>query len=180
MRAGYDKYPLKGQCHDIQWFLRFFCASRKMATARASVADIRPWQLDQLREELHRPRRVEQKSLSSRKCRFPRCSLVAAIIFPTQNGCQNHRLSWHCRFKGLGRSLVVCVHLDGILIFFFSCSTCQRHHWSSKRPNSGGGHQWKQHILVDLPWFLCPSYLGYCELVCSADEWNKIVIQPDG
>ena len=53
-----------------------------MATARASVADIRPWQLGQPREELPRPRRVEQKSLSSRKCRFPRPSLVAAIIFP--------------------------------------------------------------------------------------------------
>ena len=31
---------LKGQCDNIQWFLRFF-ARAKMATARASVADIR-------------------------------------------------------------------------------------------------------------------------------------------
>ena len=53
-----------------------------MATACASVADIRPWQLGQPREELHHPRRVEQKSFSSRKCRFPWPSLVAAIIFP--------------------------------------------------------------------------------------------------
>ena len=36
-----------------------------MATARASVTDIRPWQLGQLRKQLRRPRRVEQMSFST-------------------------------------------------------------------------------------------------------------------
>ena len=54
----------------------------KMATARASVADIRSWLLGQPREQLHRPTWVAQMSFSSRKFRFPRPSLVAAIIFP--------------------------------------------------------------------------------------------------
>ena len=53
-----------------------------MATAHASVADIRSWQLGQPREQLHRPSWVAQMSFSSRKCCFPRPSLVAAIIFP--------------------------------------------------------------------------------------------------
>ena len=53
-----------------------------MATARASVADIRSWQLGQPREQLHRPSRVAQMSFSWRKCCFSRPSLVAASIFP--------------------------------------------------------------------------------------------------
>ena len=39
-------------------------------------------------EQFHRPGWVEQMSLSSSNCRFPRPCFVAAIIFPTQNGCQ--------------------------------------------------------------------------------------------
>ena len=86
---------IKGQCHDNQWFVRFLLREQKIATARASVADIRPWQLRKPREQLHHP------SYQSSNCRFLRPCLVAAIIFPTQNGCQNHRLLWHCacRFK---------------------------------------------------------------------------------
>ena len=75
-------HDLKGQCHDIQWYFALFCASKKWRllaqVSRTSDHDM----LDQPREELHRLRRVEQKSFSSRKCHFPRPSLVAAIIFP--------------------------------------------------------------------------------------------------
>ena len=47
-----------------------FCASsflreEKMATAHASVADIRPWQLGQPREQLHYPSWVEKMSFSA-------------------------------------------------------------------------------------------------------------------
>ena len=57
---------LKGQCHDIQWFFAlFFCASKKMAAAHASVADIRPWKFSQPCEQLRRPRWVEQMSFSA-------------------------------------------------------------------------------------------------------------------
>ena len=62
-----------------------FCAflhEDKMATAHASVADIRPWQLGQPREQLHHPSWVEKMSFSSSNCCFPRPCLVAAIIFP--------------------------------------------------------------------------------------------------
>ena len=51
-----------------------------MATAHASVADIRPWQLGQPREQLHHPSWVKKMSFSS--SRFPRPCLVAAINFP--------------------------------------------------------------------------------------------------
>ena len=68
-------------------FLRFF-ARGKMATAHASVADIRPWQLGQPREQLH-------PQAESRKSRFPRAIVVfhglalwPPLFFPTQNGCQ--------------------------------------------------------------------------------------------
>ena len=62
-----------------------FCASFawvKMATARASVADIRPYQLGQPREQLHCPAESRKCRFPSRKCRFPGPSLVATIIFP--------------------------------------------------------------------------------------------------
>ena len=52
-----------------------------MATARASVAAIRPWQLDQPREQLHRPSWVELMSFFSSICRSLRPCLVAANIF---------------------------------------------------------------------------------------------------
>ena len=40
-RSNFDLWPLKGQCHDIQWFFALFLREQKMAVARASVADIR-------------------------------------------------------------------------------------------------------------------------------------------
>ena len=79
-KSGFS--PIVMQCHDIQWYFALFCASKKWRllaqVSRTSDHDssVQP------REELHRPKRVEQKSFSSRKCRFPRPSLVAAIIFP--------------------------------------------------------------------------------------------------
>ena len=54
-----------GQCHDIQWFFcTFLLHEQNMATARASVTDIRPRQLSQVCKELCRPRRVEQMLFS--------------------------------------------------------------------------------------------------------------------
>ena len=59
---------------DFFRFLRW----QKMATARASVADVRPWrQLGQPRKDLSRPRPVEQMSFSAV---LP--PTVVAIIFP--------------------------------------------------------------------------------------------------
>ena len=55
-----------------------------MATAHASVANIRPWQLGQPREQLHRGRWVEKMSFSSIYCRFLRPCLVAALFSPTK------------------------------------------------------------------------------------------------
>ena len=62
-------------------FLRFL-REQKMATTRASVAEIRPsWQLGQLRNNF-------TAQDESSKCRFPRPCLVSAIIFPIETGCQ--------------------------------------------------------------------------------------------
>ena len=44
--------------------LHLFSAREKMVTDRASVADIRPWQLGQPRKQLRPPRRIEQMSFS--------------------------------------------------------------------------------------------------------------------
>ena len=73
---------LKGAVSRYSVIFCAFFAWGKMATAHASVADIRSWQLGQPREQLHHPSWVAQMSFSSRKCCFPRPSLVAAIIFP--------------------------------------------------------------------------------------------------
>ena len=51
--------------NDNRNFLCTFFGSRKMATDRASVADIRPWQLGQPRKQLRPPRRIEQMSFSA-------------------------------------------------------------------------------------------------------------------
>ena len=69
-----------------------------MATARPSIVDIRPWQLDQPFEQLCRPSNIEQMS-------FPRSCFAAAIIMfskvqaPHKMVHKDHPLSWHCRFK---------------------------------------------------------------------------------
>ena len=77
--------PLKGQCHDIQWFLRFFLREQKVAPARASVAKI---SLGSRANSFTAP-------AESRKCRFPRAIVIFCglalwlpLFFPTQNGCQ--------------------------------------------------------------------------------------------
>ena len=69
-----------------------FCAflrKQKMAPARASVADIRPWQLGLPHKQLHRP------PAESSKCRFPRAIVVfrglalwPPLFFLPENGCQ--------------------------------------------------------------------------------------------
>ena len=84
---------LKGQCHDIQWFLRFFCASKQWRLlaqmSRTSDHD----------SSVSRANNFTAQAESS-KYRFPRPCPVAAIIFPhTKWLPKNHRLSWHCRFK---------------------------------------------------------------------------------
>ena len=73
----------KGQCHD-HWFFALFSHEQKMATAHASVADIRPWQLGKSHEQFHRPSSAEQMAFTSSNphCCFLRPCLVAAIIFP--------------------------------------------------------------------------------------------------
>ena len=70
--------PLKGQCHEIQWFFARVkngdcsrkCRGHQTISARSAVRTASP------------PSWVEKMSFSSRKCRFPRPSLVTAIIFP--------------------------------------------------------------------------------------------------
>ena len=76
----------------ISTFCPFLCA-RKMATASASVADIRPWQLSQPREQLRRPSWVEQVSFSA----VLPCG--RHYYSPHKMAEKNHRLSWQCRFK---------------------------------------------------------------------------------
>ena len=84
---------LKGQCHDIQWFFALFLCEQKMATARASVADIWSWQLGLSREQLCRSSWVQQMSF---------CAALPwgrHYFSPHKMAAKNHRLSWHCRFK---------------------------------------------------------------------------------
>ena len=76
---------LKGQRHDIQWFFCAFLREQKMATARASVADIS--------SVCHA--NSFTAPAESRKCRFPQAIVVfrglalwPPLLFPTQNGCQ--------------------------------------------------------------------------------------------
>ena len=64
--------PLKGQCHDIQWFFALVLREQKMATARASVADI---------SSVCRANSFIAPAESS-NCRFLQPCLVAAINFP--------------------------------------------------------------------------------------------------
>ena len=63
-----------------------------MAAAHASVADVRPWQLDL-------PTSFGAQAELSKYC-FPQSCLMTAIIFPTQNGWS----SSHCRFEILNQS----------------------------------------------------------------------------
>ena len=59
-------------------FCTFFARAKNGCCSR----ECHGYQLGQPREQLHRPSRVKQMSFSSSNCRFPRPSLVAAIIFP--------------------------------------------------------------------------------------------------
>ena len=68
-------------------FLHFFVRGKR-ATAHASVADTRPWQLGQPREQLHRPSWVEKMSFPRAIVVFRGLALWPTLFFPTQNGCQ--------------------------------------------------------------------------------------------
>ena len=90
-----------------------FCAflrEQKMAIVRANVADIRPWQLGQPREQLHRPSRIEQMPFSSMFSAALPCS--RHYFSPRKVAAQNHRLSWHCRFNNSTEVLQVLAKLN--------------------------------------------------------------------
>ena len=89
----------KGPSVAILVIFAFVLHERKMAIARASVANIRPWQLRQPREQLRCPSWVEQLSFSA-------VLPCGRHYFPHKKMAEkNHRLSWHCRYK-IGRHLM--------------------------------------------------------------------------
>ena len=80
---------LKGQCHEIQWFL----ARAKKWPLLAQV--LRTSDHDSLVSCANSFAGQDESS----KCHFLRSCLVAAIIFPhTKWLKKKHRLSWYCRF----------------------------------------------------------------------------------
>ena len=89
-----------------------------MAIVSANVADIRPWQLGQRREQLHRPSWVEQMPFSSMFSAALPCS--RHYFSPHKMAAKHHRLSWHCRFKaGPPLEAILVIFGRRALIFFF-------------------------------------------------------------
>ena len=83
-------HPFKGTVSRYSVIFVLFFARAKNGTARASVADIRPWQLGQLRKQLQITAQAEWI-----KCRFSWAYVIfrglalwLPLFFPTQNGCQ--------------------------------------------------------------------------------------------
>ena len=72
------KYEIKGAVSRYSVIFCTFARAKNGCCSRRCHG----YQLGQPREQLHRPSRVEQMAFSSSNCRFPRPSLVAAIIFP--------------------------------------------------------------------------------------------------
>ena len=71
-----------------------------MATARAIVADIRPWQLRSAARTASPPKLSRENVVFLQKMSFSAAFSCGRHYFsPHKMVAKNHRLSWHCRFK---------------------------------------------------------------------------------
>ena len=158
-----------------------------MVTAHSSVADIRPWQLGQPREQLHHRSWVEKMSFSSSNCRFPRPCLVAAIIFPHTKWLP--KITDYRDTAALKFSLFDCCWIQLFLSFpelrtfffvllsLFSPATewSSRAVWAWRVLGEGSNHSHSKQIMVgescvDLIDGSCPSV----ETTASTWSWREM------
>ena len=129
---------LKGQCHDIQWFLRFFWREQKMAVTRARVAGIRPeslavraaWQPGHLRWLVTWQSREPTTSRARVALLHLSTATGSIFIFRLRGSCKV--ISPSSRFKISSNS---CIDIDSL----FSCLVLRAFRsllWRSRRRDS--------------------------------------------
>ena len=85
---------LKGQCHDVQWF---FCSSKKwrLLTQVSRISD------SQSQAAASPPQLSRENVVFFEQLSFSEALPCGRHYFsPHKMAAKNHRLSWHCRFKG--------------------------------------------------------------------------------